>query len=315
MPSQISSGDRLVDQVERLIGRLRALREVDTAVLDLIALGAPAIASLREFLFSREPSGLYQPRCGAVAALAGLRADDVLLDFLRAAPEIEISDPVERTGEDAVINAAARALKHRRDDRIFHALMRLAGRWRLAGVIEALGEIGREEALPGLIEGLSSDFTRAAAEAALRRMGSPARLPLIDVALRPLPSAEFETASSRRMRRSAMGLLCDIGVTSGEWLRLRPVMKAQDTRLAALTCNLALATRQPLVDQKKAVRVLVRMLATADWLLTVEIESWLIDHYEAARPVLGETKAPENSQVGRSLRRVMAAAAMAGVRR
>jgi hypothetical protein len=93
----------------RLIDRLRALREADRAVLDLSALGPVAIPALRHFLFRREPSGLYQPRCDAVAALAALRADEVLLDFLEAAPEVEIADPVERTGEDAVINAAARA--------------------------------------------------------------------------------------------------------------------------------------------------------------------------------------------------------------
>ena len=301
---------------ERLIARLQGLRDADRAVLELIAIGAAAIAPLRDFLFRREASGLYQPRCNAVAALAGLRAEEVLLDFLRAAPEVEIVDPVERTGEDAVINAAARALKHRRDDAAFEALMRIAEKRRLAGVVEALGEMGRQAAMPRLIEGLSSDFTRFVAEAAIRKTGSAARAPLIAIALKPIPCAEFETASSRRLRRSALGLLCDIGVSAAAWSLLRPLMEAADERLAALACKLALATKRNLPDRQRAVCRLIGLLPSADWLLTVEIEGWLAEHYDETRPVIDRAlnradQSLPNDKVRHSLRRVTAIVAKA----
>jgi hypothetical protein len=49
------------------------------AVAELVALGTSAIPPLREPLFEREPSGLFQVRCRAVEALAALDAYDVLL--------------------------------------------------------------------------------------------------------------------------------------------------------------------------------------------------------------------------------------------
>lgn len=281
-----SPGGSPEEAAEALIRQLQGLRCADRAVLDLIALGPAAIPALRRLLFRREPSGIYQPRCDAVFALAGLKDEQALIEFLDKAPQVEISDPVERTGEDAVINAAARALKHRRDDAVFEVLMRIAERRRLAGVIEALGEIGRKEAIPRLVDGLFSDFTRPAAEAAIRKTGAAAREPLIEVAVRPVPSAEFETASSLRMRRSAVALLRDLGVSSEQWGLLHPLMEARDDWLAARACRLALANGQPALDRETAVRRLIRLLHTADWLLRVEIEGWLADSYGLAAPII-----------------------------
>jgi hypothetical protein len=271
---------------ESLIRDLQALRHSGRAVLNLIAVGPAAIPVLRGFLFRREPSGLYQPRCDAVLALAGLGAEDVLLEFLDKAPRVDISDPVERTGEDAVVNAAARMLRHRRDDAVFAVLTRIAEHRRLAGVIEALGESGREEALPHLVDGLFSDFTRSAAEAAIRKAGDAARAPLIEVALRPLPSAAFETPSSIRTRRSAVALLRELGIDAKQWRLLRPLMEARDSWLAALACRLALAADRPASDREAAVGRLIRLLPVADWLPRIEIEGWLADNYKLVEHII-----------------------------
>ncbi|HUW64990.1 MAG TPA: hypothetical protein VMW83_09890 [Spirochaetia bacterium] len=99
------------------IARLRALREGDLAVLDLVACGQAAVGPLREFLFARDPSGMFQPRSHAVEVLAALGAKDVLLDFL-AHPR-DVADPVEQAGEDSVTNAVARALVRWPDDHVF----------------------------------------------------------------------------------------------------------------------------------------------------------------------------------------------------
>ncbi|HEX3984266.1 MAG TPA: hypothetical protein VHX12_11270, partial [Acidisoma sp.] len=163
-----------------------------------------------------------------------------------------------------------------------------------------------------LVEGLSGDFTRRAAEAALPRFGAAARPLLIRVAVTPLPCAEYETASSRATRRSAVGVLREIGVNRKEWSELRPLMDAGDPRLAALACVLALATRQMLPDREGAIWRLVRLLRSADWLLAIEIEGWLTENYDIASRVLAD--AAERSEailqtekVHQSLQRVAAA--------
>jgi hypothetical protein len=96
---------------------------------ELTALGPAAIPSLKKFLLQRDPSGPRQLRVSAVSALAALKAEDILLEFLHDTPSFDIADPVERMGEDAVINAAVRALAHRRDDEFFGALIGIA-EWR-----------------------------------------------------------------------------------------------------------------------------------------------------------------------------------------
>ncbi len=309
---------RIGETVEVLIERLKGLRDADRAVIDLAALGAPAIPPLRRFLFQREPSGIYEPRCNAVAALASLRAEDALLEFLQCASVVDVADPVERTGEDAVINAAARALRHRRDDAFFAALMKLAEQRPLAGVIEALGDMGRDLAIPRLVEGLSSDFTRGVAGMALSKFGPKSRPILMAVALNPRPSEELETTTSLRTRWSALGVLSAIGVTLEEWSLLRPLMDARDARVAALACRLALATKQPLIDREEAIGRLIRLFKSADWLLTIQIEGWLAEDYDLTIRVINRAVDRGNAlvrdeAVRSSLLRVIAGRATASL--
>ena len=300
--------------VATAIARLDALHDSDRAALDLIALGRSVVPGLREFLFRREPSGLFQPRCNAVAVLKSLGAEDVLLDFLEHAPAIEIPRPIERTGEDAVINAAARALRHRRDDACFAALMKLAEQRPLAGVIEALGDMGRNLAIPRLVEGLSSDFTRSVAGAALAKFGATPRPILIAIALNPRPSEELETTTSLRTRRGALGVLGVIGLTIEEWILLRPLMDARDVSVAALACWLALSTQQPLLDREEAVGRLIRLLKFADWLLAMQIEGWLAETYDLTLRIINRAvdrgdSAVHDDNVRNSLLRVIGSGA------
>jgi hypothetical protein len=103
----------------------------------------------RALLFEREPSGLFQVRCLAARALARLEAYDVLIEFVEAPRDA--TDPVERLGEDAGINAAARAVATVREPRVFDLLIRLAETRPLPGVIGALRAFSRIEATPYLI--------------------------------------------------------------------------------------------------------------------------------------------------------------------
>lgn len=277
----IPSASRRIDEpAATLIACLKGLRGGDHAVADLVALGPSAVPSLRSFLFQPEPSGIYEPRCHAVAALGALKAEDVLLDFISAARTVRIEDPVERTGEDAVINAAARAIRHRRDDATFDILMRMARQRPMSGVIDALGDMGRDQAIPCLVAGLSSDFARRSAEAALRKFGSRARPHLIAAALDAQPAPDNESETSLRARCGALDLLGEIGLTLDEWSQLKPLMAANDNRVAALAAHLALITDQPAADREAALKRLIELLRCANWLLVVHIEEWLASNCE-----------------------------------
>jgi hypothetical protein len=202
---------QIANDVDQAIKKLRSFHDGDLGVIDVIACGTRIIPVLRTLLFERDSSGLFQTRCRAVDALAALDARDVLLEFL-SAPH-EAIDPVERLGDDAVVNAAARAVARYRDEQVFQLLLALAKHRPLPGVIAALGKFDRQESIPCLIDALLEDECRPAAEAALDKLGPSAHLALLQAATPPAPSPEGESPSRMRQRQSVFGLLAKIGVS------------------------------------------------------------------------------------------------------
>jgi PBS lyase HEAT-like repeat len=301
-------------KVERAIARLKSFHDGDIGLFDVIACGEQAIPALRTMLFERERSGLYQARCRAVAALAALGAHNVLIEFLEA--ERAIADPIERVGEDAVINAAAQALANVHEPRVFELLLRLAHRPALTGAIGALGAFANVEAIPLLINALEEDASRLAAEAALRKLGRPACAALLRAVDTRVPSGERESESSVRRRRSALRLLLETDRSRDAWRALRHLVHDKDAKVAALACKICLA-RAPALERTDAVRCLIALLAQQDWVLREEIEDFLAAHFDRARQViaqyLNETPPPGEDAATRKqtetvLRRVMARA-------
>jgi hypothetical protein len=266
--------------VQRAVAKLKSFQDGDLAVLEVVACGDRVIPSLRSLLFDREPSGLYQVRTRAVDALAQLGAQNVLKEFLGAIRDL--ADPVERLGEDAVINAAARALAHSGDPGTFELLVRLACRPCLDGVIYALGTLRQAKAIPLLIEALSEDGSRLIAEAALKKMGAATRSALIETAIRHSGSHEHESESRLRQRRSALKLLAEMGVSHRIWQALGHLMRDKDTRIAVLACEICLAKGSP-SEKSEAVLHLLRLYAGADWTLRDEIERYLVAHLYIAK--------------------------------
>ena|ERR1700728_1695087 len=88
-------------EVERAIAKLKSLHECGVGIVEAVACGAAAVPALRELLFHKEPSGLFDARCRAIDALGALKAYDVLIEYLSA--EHTVTDAVERLGDDAVI--------------------------------------------------------------------------------------------------------------------------------------------------------------------------------------------------------------------
>lgn len=141
----------LAADIERALGRLKSLHDGELGVVEVIECGRRAVPALHALLLEGQSSSIFHPGCRTVEALAALGAHDVLIEFL-SAPR-DVTDPVNRTGEQAVINAAARALVGCPDERAFPLLLELAKRQPLAGVIEALGSFRRPETIPCLIRG------------------------------------------------------------------------------------------------------------------------------------------------------------------
>jgi hypothetical protein len=305
--------------VEQAIAKLRSFSDGALGVAEVIACGEKAIPALHRILFEREPSGLFQPRCRAIEALAGLGAHNVLIEFLQA--DRKIADPIEHLGEDAVINAAALALANVREQRVFGLLLRLAQRPALTGVIGALGAFRRTEAIPVLVDALEEDASRHTAETALWKLGQKARAALLRTVDLKLPSGERESESSVRRRRSALKLLAELDGSRAAWSRLRHLMWDNDAKLAAYACEIGLA-RATTSERTDAVRRLIELLGRAeDWILRDEIETYLTIHFASAKDVitqyLNQTRRPANGiaakgQIEIILRRIIAHATSTG---
>jgi HEAT repeat protein len=259
------------EHIERAIAKLKSLRESEFGVVEVVAYGNAAIPALRALLVAREPSGLFEARCRAVDALSALKAYDVLIEFLST--ERPGNDPVERLGDDAVVNYAAWAVARTRDERVFALLLRLAQRPVLSGVIGALGTFGRSEAVPTLIAALEEDGSRNVAQHMLRRMGQSARGALVASANRKSPSPDRESVSSIRRRRSSLMLLVDVELSPESWPQIRGLMYDDDAAIVVLACKLCLLCAP--AERPDAINRLVRLMPSADWMLRMEIEGCL----------------------------------------
>lgn len=299
-------------ELAKAIGRLKSLHDGDAGLLDVLSCGRRAVPALRQILMTREPSGLYETRRRAVEALAQLRAVDVLEEYLEAPRNI--SDPVELTGEEAVTNAAARALTRATDPSVVEVLLRLTEGNPLSGVVDALGERGCVAAAPYFMRALGEDFTRPAAEAALRKLGTSVRQALLDGAIGSAAPDSCEPESSRRFRRSALRLYAELApIPREDWPSIRRLMADADPEIAVTACEVYLGGSQEPASAD-AVRCLVELIGESNWMLDEEIETCLVDHFDAAGAIVedaartieqsGELDAPA-ARRARGLRRIM----------
>ena len=268
-------------RMARALRRLQSLADGERGVLEVIACGPSAIPALRAIVLAPEPSGLYQPRCAAVDALAVLGDENTLMELLAAS--IETADPVAGAGEEAVRNAAARALARSDDPRLLPLLLSLAATWHLPGAIDVLGARRCAAALPSLIAALGDDIARPAAETALRNLGEAAAAELWRAARNPQLDCGEETESSRRRRRSALTVLGDIG--SSATMDLEPLCNEADAAIAAAACRIRLAGGT-VTERRRAAERLIAVLDTADLSVRADIETSLLAHADVTREVL-----------------------------
>ncbi len=271
--------------ITRLIGDLHSLCHGEQTVARLIGCGEPAIEPLREFLLQGRPSSVYEPRRWAVEALAGLGAWHVLVEYLLTPRQI--ADPVARFGEEAVESAAARELAAWRTESVFRLLLDLAHERFRVGLIEALGEFRRTEAIPVFDRALEDDYYRSAAEQALRRLGPAARPALVLSAVTPLPNAVAESTSSLRRRRSVLTLLAEMGIAAEDAPALRPLADSADPELVVGAVRLVAPFAAP-GERFLLARRLLEVLYAAGWFLQDDIETCLMLLEGAARKLVDD---------------------------
>jgi hypothetical protein len=249
-------------QIQIWIDRLNSLVDGPQASMQLVEVGAAAIAPLKRYLLAEAPRGIFQPRQWAVEALAALGAKDVLFEYL--ARDDHVSDPVVQHGEDAVRNTAARLIARWKTDEVFQLLLSLADKRVLPGVIWGLGEFRRAEALPRLEQALEDDVARPAAEEAFAKFGVTAAGTLVSAAMRRVMNEDEEVPSSLLRRRSAAKILADTGLGNSFWPRLLPLLNESDPEVVVHAAKLAVVVGSEL-DKKLTVSALLSILPDAPW--------------------------------------------------
>jgi hypothetical protein len=249
-------------QITCAIEHLKSLHDGECGFTEVVGLGPDAIPSLRSLLFEREPSGLPHARLRAAEALAALKAFEVLADFLRLGRQI--TDPVERLGEETVMSAAGRLVARLRKDWVYDLLADLAGQRPLRGVLMGLGSFFRKESIPIFISALIEDEVRLTAEAILRGFGKVARKALLAAALDQGGNPRSESESNLRKRRSALALLLETGLPRGYWPRVRSLIDDRDHQIALLACTACLNCGTA-TDMTRIPARLAELQLTAGW--------------------------------------------------
>jgi len=268
------------DQIASLVRDLESLQGGQMAAAALVGCGPRAVPYLRSFLLHGRPRGIYQPRQLAVETLAELGAKDVLLEYLEQSAHSV--DAVVRFGEEAVKSTAARELSRFPTRDVFERLQNVARGHLLPGLVETLGGFRNTEAMPYFLRALEDDICRAAAKEAIQKLGVQAVPFLIDAAIKPSPSADEESPSSRQRRRWSLRLACEQQVSEDDWRHLQTLLDDKDPEIAITVSRLALDVAPP-EDKERAVRRLIETLPGANWFLKSEAQAALARHFDLAR--------------------------------
>lgn len=289
-PEGLAHRGDLDPEAVRLVECLNDLMSGEAVVTALVQLGPRAITPLRTFLLrtfllENRPSTVYHPRRWAVAALGGLGAVDVLLEYLNNPRKID--DRQLRFAEEPVQNAAIRALAAQADQGIVQFFLEFFKRKMLPSLAEVFGQLQCTAALPFLDRALEDDVCRPEAEEAFRKIGIPARSHLVISATTPQPSIDAETPSSLRRRRSALSLLVDIGIGPEDWEELKQLVMDEDPESFIHLC--VLAADAGIQDSRQdLVRRLIGAFPAAPWYLHESVEHCLTAWFEIAEPMIKE---------------------------
>jgi hypothetical protein len=141
-------------------------------------------------------------------------------------------------------------------------------------VLAGLGSFHRKDSIEIFVSALGEDELRLTAEAILRGFGRAVRPALIAATLDRGDAGHFENESHSRKRRSALGLLLEIGVPAKKSRVLRPLMEDSDRQIAVLACRVCFESGSA-QDLARSARRLVDLRSGADWLEQERIDDLL----------------------------------------
>ena len=275
------------ETIEVLVEQLQDPTQSHGAVLALAMEGQDAVQPLTKFLLSSEPSSLSEPRLLAVECLSiigGMEALDALLSVSMVRLG-EISDPITRLAEEAVVSRAALALADFPDEpRARETLLDLLQEKPLTGVAEAFFKLKDPRALPGLVSWLEEDFVAEAAWRAIAACGSAAIPSLLQSLTEKHVRYGSETKASRRRRARILAILCELAepsdVTGLEDLLEDP---AEGVRWNVLRL---LINKGSEAQKQRALRVSIEFLDSSDRFMRSECEELLLAHFDLGQPLI-----------------------------
>lgn len=265
--------------IERLLTLLESLIDGNRAVPLLVECGERAVPYLEHFLLSGSPRTIALPRCRAVSALGQLGAYSILIRYLE---EYEPpADPQVLFAEDAVRSAVARELLDWKSTEVYRVLLEAARQRATSGLVLALGEFRKPEAVPLLFAALDDDFCREEAIQGLRKVPDIAREYAI-LSIRGKTQTAVNGLGASRRRRATLQLLVEFGITREEWTDLRSFLQEPDPAVVIPVAHLGFQAG-PESDYPAIVETLLRTSTRINWVQEDEVTRLLDVHRELAR--------------------------------
>lgn len=267
--------------IARWVTLLESIRDGENATEQLIAIGKASIPYLERFLLDSPPRSLALGRCRAVRALGQLGACSALIAYFQQ--YTRPGDAAVLFAEDAVRSAAAQELLHCGSEAVFPTLVNATQERATSGLVQALGEFRRPEAVPVFFELLEDDLCREDAKAALRKIPDAAR-PYAMLMLRGQAAASISGAAASRRRRATLQLLAEWGASASEWPELRGYLWNEDADCVIATARIGLRAA-PEQEKEEIAAALIEGSQTMNWAQETEAVELLDSMAGIAKPV------------------------------
>ena len=276
----MNSSASATPSIERLVSLLDSMVEGDRAVEQLIALGQSSVPYLERFLLNSPPRSLSLPRCRAVRALGELGAYSSLMAYFQR--YTRPADAAVLFAEDGVRSAAAEQLLHCQNEDVFPVLLDAARERATGGLVRALGEFRRPEAIPAFFELLEDDLCREDAKEALRKNAASARSYAL-LLLRGRTELPITGPAASRRRRATLQLMAEWGMSAAEWPELRGFLWDEDMDCVVAAAGVGLRLSES--NKEEIVAALIENSGGMNWAQETDAAELLDACGETARTV------------------------------
>ncbi len=278
-------------QIEDLIESLGSLKDGDHAIDMLVACGKKGIPPLSKFLLNGPPRTISHPRVRAARALGELGACSTLIAYFKQ--YVRPPDAAVLFAEDAVRSAVARELARYPSTEVFRVLLDAAWDRATGGLVLALGEFHRPEAVPLLFKVLEDDLCRGDAMESLRKLPEAVRQFGV-LSARGLTNAILDGPGAICRRRATVQLLSEVGVSPQDWPDLRKYLYVDDPATVVAVAKIGFAVTDE-TDWPGILRALFMIADRGNSLQEEEIEELIDSHPNASKQLAAAIAAQRQS--------------------